>query len=115
MNKIKVYFVSDGTGLSTEQLGKSVLIQFPDIDFQYKTIPFVNTVKKAQALVKIIKQEPSSMVFSTLIYDELNEPFDQGDFFHVNFLKQTIKMIDAAGKVLTAQETIGSEKRKEVN
>ena len=94
MDKIKVYFVSDGTGLSTEQLGKSVLIQFPDIDFQYKTIPFVNTVKKAQALVKIIKQEPSSMVFSTLIYDELNEPFDHGDFFHVNFLKQTIKQIE---------------------
>ncbi|HIG35847.1 MAG TPA: hypothetical protein EYQ10_06665 [Gammaproteobacteria bacterium] len=57
MDKIKVYFVSDGTGLSTEQLGKSVLIQFPDIDFEYKTIPFVNTLKKAKALVKIIKQD----------------------------------------------------------
>ena len=47
MNIIKVYFVSDGTGLSTEQLGKSILIQFPDINFRYKTIPFVNSLKKA--------------------------------------------------------------------
>ena len=98
MDKIKVYFVSDGTGLSTEQLGKSVLIQFPDIDFEYKTIPFVNTVKKAQALVKIIKQEPSAMVFSTLISDELNELFDCGDFFHINFLKRTIDHIETVTK-----------------
>ena len=83
MNKIKVYFVSDGTGLSTEQLGKSILIQFPDIDFKYKTIPFVNTLKKAQALAKKIKKDSSAMVFSTIIYDKLNEPFDCGDFFVV--------------------------------
>ena len=40
MNKIKVYFISDGTGLSTEQLGKSILIQFPDVEFEYKRKPF---------------------------------------------------------------------------
>ena len=98
MNKIKVYFISDGTGLSTEQLGKSILIQFPDIDFEYKTIPFVNTLKKAQVLAKKINKEASSMVFSTLIYDELNEPFDCSDFFHINFLKQTINQIETIKK-----------------
>ena len=98
MNKINVYFVSDGTGLSTEQLGKSILIQFPDINFKYKTIPFVNTLQKAEVLAKKINKEPSSMVFSTLIYDELNDPFDSGDFFHINFLKQTIKQIESIKK-----------------
>jgi len=98
MNKIKVYFVSDGTGLSTEQLGKSILIQFPDISFEYKTIPFVNSIKKAQALANQIKEDPSSMVFSTIIYDELNKPFDSGDFFHINFLKQTIGQIETIKK-----------------
>ena len=98
MNKIKVYFISDGTGLSTEQLGKSILIQFPDVEFEYKTIPFVNTLKKAQSVAKRINKEPSAMVFSTLIYDELNEPFDCGDFFHINFLKQTISQIETIKK-----------------
>ncbi len=98
MKKIKVYFISDGTGLSTEQLGKSILIQFPNINFEYKTIPFVNTLKKAQSLAKKINKEPSSMVFSTLIYDELNEQFDCGDFFYINFLKQTIDQIEATKK-----------------
>ena len=98
MNKIKVYFISDGTGLSTEQLGKSILIQFPDVEFEYKTIPFVNTLKKAQLVAKRINKEPSAMVFSTLIYDELNEPFDCGDFFHINFLKQTISQIETIKK-----------------
>jgi len=98
MKKIKVYFISDGTGLSTEQLGKSILIQFPNINFEYKTIPFVNTLKKAQSIAKKINKEPSSMVFSTLIYDELNEQFDCGDFFYINFLKQTIDQIEAVKK-----------------
>jgi len=98
MKKIKVYFISDGTGLSTEQLGKSILIQFPNINFEYKTIPFVNTLKKAQSIAKKINKEPSSMVFSTLIYDELNEQFDCGDFFYINFLKQTIDQIETVKK-----------------
>jgi len=98
MKKIKVYFISDGTGLSTEQLGKSILIQFPDVDFEYKTVPFVNNLKKARALAKKINKEPSSMVFSTLVYDELNEPFDHGNFFHINFLKQTIDQIETTKK-----------------
>ena len=102
MDKIQVYFVSDGTGLSTEQLGKSILIQFPDINFKYKTIPFVNSLKKAKALAKKIRKDPSSMVFSTLIYDELNEPFDRGDFFHINFLKQTIEQIETVTKFKSA-------------
>ena len=110
MNKTIVYFISDGTGLSTEQLGKSILIQFPDIDFEYKTIPFVNTLKKAQALAKKINKEPSAMVFSTLIYDELNEPFDGCDFFHINFLKQTIKQIENIKK-FKAVPTMGLDYR----
>jgi len=36
MNKIKVYFVSDGTGLSTEQLGKSILIQARELGLLLK-------------------------------------------------------------------------------
>jgi len=98
MKKIKVYFISDGTGLSTEQLGRSILIQFPDIEFEYKTIPFVNTVAKAQVLAKEIQKDPSAMVFSTLIYDDVNEPFENGDFFHINFLKQTIEHIETIKK-----------------
>ena len=87
MQKIKVYFISDATGLSTEQMGKSILTQFPNIEFEYKTKPFINTIKKAQKLAKQINNDPSSMVFSTLVDDQLNEPFDSGDYFHINFLK----------------------------
>ena len=93
MQKIKVYFISDATGLSTEQMGKSILTQFPNIEFEYKTKPFINTIKKAQKLANEINNDPSSMVFSTLVDDQLNEPFDSGDYFHINFLKQGINQI----------------------
>ena len=50
------------------------------------------------------------MVFSTLIYDELNEPFDGGDYFHINFLKQTINQIENIKK-FKAVPTMGLDYR----
>ncbi len=43
----KVYFVSNGTAITAETLGISLLAQFPDHQFQMRTIPFVDTLEKA--------------------------------------------------------------------
>ena len=36
-----VYYVSDSTALLTEDLGKSLLCQFPEIGFNEEKIPFI--------------------------------------------------------------------------
>ena len=42
----KVFYISDGTAITAEVLGHAVLSQF-DIKFEQITIPFVETLEKA--------------------------------------------------------------------
>jgi regulator of PEP synthase PpsR (kinase-PPPase family) len=46
-----VFFISDGTAITTETLGHSLLTQFPHIEFRQERIPFVIDVQKAKAAV----------------------------------------------------------------
>ena len=49
-----VFFISDGTAITTETLGHSLLTQFPDVAFKQTRIPFVSDADKArEALAKI--------------------------------------------------------------
>ena len=44
-------FISDGTGITAETLGQSLLAQFDGIEFRYITRPYIDTEDKARALV----------------------------------------------------------------
>jgi regulator of PEP synthase PpsR (kinase-PPPase family) len=49
-----VFFVSDGTAITTETFGHSLLTQFPGIEFRQVRIPFVdNPAKAADAVARI--------------------------------------------------------------
>ena len=49
-NSRQVFFLSNGTAITAETLGMSLLAQFPDHPFQTHTVPFVDTLEKAQAV-----------------------------------------------------------------
>ena len=51
-----VYFLSNGTAITAETLGLSLLAQFPDHQFQTRTLPFVDTLEKAHAVSDEISQ-----------------------------------------------------------
>ncbi|MDO5611560.1 MAG: pyruvate, water dikinase regulatory protein [Pseudomonadota bacterium] len=44
-----VFYVSDGTGITAETIGQSLLTQFTDQDFEKDRLPFVDTAEKARA------------------------------------------------------------------
>ena len=46
----QVYFLSNGTAITAETLGMSLLAQFPGYHFQTRTVPFVDTFEKAHAV-----------------------------------------------------------------
>ena len=49
-----VFFVSDGTGITAETLGHSVLTQFGDLRYRPQRLPFVDSPEKARdAAVRI--------------------------------------------------------------
>jgi hypothetical protein len=75
-----VFFVSDQTGVTAETLGRSLLTQFEAHEFDQVTLPFIDTVDKADEVVKRINavaadQGSRPVVFSTLVQDELRERF----------------------------------------
>lgn len=54
--KRTVFFISDGTGITAEGLGRSLLAQFEGIQFEHLTQPYINTTEKAHQLVQLINQ-----------------------------------------------------------
>jgi len=69
-----VFFVSDRTGITAENLGHALLTQFSSMSFAHHSMPFIDSEEKArQAAVKINQVAQTSqqqpLVFSTIIDD----------------------------------------------
>lgn len=67
-----VFFISDGTAITVEALGHSLLTQFENISFTAKTIPYVNTPAKIDETVELINQcynksGKSPLIFASLV------------------------------------------------
>ena len=72
-----VYFVSDGTGITAETLGHSVLTQFESLRYKRVRAPFIDSLEKAHELVGRINETAvldgqRPIVFSTLVNPETN-------------------------------------------
>lgn len=52
--KRSAFFISDGTGITAEALGRSLLAQFEGIQFNSITKPYINTEEKAHAIVDLV-------------------------------------------------------------
>ena len=55
-NSRQVYFLSNGTAITAETLGLSLLAQFPDHSFQTHTVPFVDNPEKANTVTDEINR-----------------------------------------------------------
>ncbi len=51
---VPVFFLSDSTGISAETMGNALLIQFPDLRFERRLIPFISTIEEARRVVAIL-------------------------------------------------------------
>jgi hypothetical protein len=71
-----VYFVSDQTGVTVETLGHSLLEQFEGLEFETVTVPFVDSIDKAETLAARIDDEAvrsglRPVVFASLVRDPI--------------------------------------------
>lgn len=69
--KRSVFFVSDGTGITAETLGRSLLAQFENIEFDETTIPYVDTPEKALSAVGDINAAAAEEGVRPLIIDTI--------------------------------------------
>jgi len=71
------FFVSDRTGITAEMLGHSLLAQFEDVQFKETTLPFVDSIERANEAVRQINDASLAdgirpLVFSTLVDPEVS-------------------------------------------
>ncbi len=72
MDKRSVFFVSDGTAITTETLGNSLITQFPDVAFERYRIPFVenaDAAHKVASQINLVSEQDGApaIVFNTLV------------------------------------------------
>lgn len=87
-----VFFVSDQTGVTAETLGRSLLTQFEGHDFQQVTLPFINTIDKADEAVRRINATADEtgtrpIIFSTLVRDEIRDRFMEASGLLLDFFE----------------------------
>ncbi len=73
-----IFFISDGTGITAETVGMSLLTQFDLYDFEYSTLPYIDTPEKAEMVLGQIagafhKDGEQPIVFSTLMNPEVSK------------------------------------------
>ena len=67
-----VFFISDGTAITAETLGHSLITQFPDVQFEQVRLPFVDTEEKCLEAVVAIndvgrRDGAPPLVFNTIV------------------------------------------------
>src|SRR4051812_45882180 len=86
-----VFFVSDGTGITAETFGHSVLTQF-ELRFRQIRLPFIDTLDKAHEAVRKINDAfvldgKRPIVFSTLVKAELSSVVRQSNGMHMDLIQ----------------------------
>ena len=85
-----VFFVSDGTGITAETLGHTLLTQFEQVEYRQRTLPFVDSPQKARATVEFINSTAVEdgcrpIVFSTLVDTDLLKTLSESGALVLDF------------------------------
>ena len=56
-NRQTFFFISDGTGITAEVLGNSLISRFEHLAIEQVTLPYINTLEKAQEVVTRINEQ----------------------------------------------------------
>lgn len=89
------FFISDGTGITAETLGHSLLTQFPELKCRQVRIPFVDDLDKALDCARQIRDAAQRdsvrpIVFSTLVNPETVAGLRQADALFIDLFEQFI-------------------------
>ena len=105
-----VFFLSDGTGITAQMLGHSLLTQFEGVEFTQVTLPFVDSAEKAEECLARIQAESGNgaqpIVFSTLVNQELRAIVRRSNALFLDFFETFIDPLEA-GLGLKSTHTIG--------
>lgn len=92
------FYISDGTAITSEVFGHALLSLFPVV-FEHVTIPFIETVEKAEEVKKQInlvckRSGEKPFVFHTFVNPQTREIIDSSDGVIYNFLEHFVNPIE---------------------
>lgn len=98
--KRTVFYLSDRTGITAENLGHSLLTQFDLSEFKQMTLPFINSTDKAQATVEYINMAAKEsgkrpIIFSTTVNDEIRGVLREANALFLDLFDTFISQIEA--------------------
>src|SRR5256884_8827205 len=106
-----VFFVSDGTGITAQMLGHSLLTQFEGVEFNQVTLPFIDSKEKAEECLARIEAEGANgagqpVVFSTLVNQDVRAVVRKANALFLDFFETFIDPLEA-GLGVKSSHTIG--------
>ncbi len=95
-----VFFVSDGTGITAETFGHSILSQFEGLKLRQVRLPFIDSADKAHEAVARIRRQSESdgrraIVFSTLVDTAINTIVRQSDALFLDLIAGFVGPLEA--------------------
>lgn len=95
-----VFYISDGTGITAQTLGHSLLSQFEGIEFRTISVTFVDDIPKAHACLEQIREHTHEgahrpLVLSTLVEGEIADIIGQADALHVDLFRGFLTPLEA--------------------
>lgn len=106
MNR-SVFFVSDGTAITAETLGHSLLAQFPHVKFDIQIRPYIDTEESALNVVHDINNVAARdgclpLVFDTLVAQDVRDIINTANAINLDVFEGLIsKLADELGTVPT--------------
>lgn len=93
-----VFFISDGTGITAETFGHSLLTQF-DLRFKHIRLPFIDTVEKVHDAVSRINHAFETdgklpIVFSTMVKAELSSVVRLANAMHMDLIHTFVEPLE---------------------
>jgi len=109
--KRTAFFISDRTGITAEMLGHSLLTQFDKAVFNEVTLPYVDSIEKAQATVALIDRQAVTdgvrpLLFSTLVNPDLSAIVASANAFYLDCYGVFIQSLEKE-LCLSASHSVG--------
>jgi len=99
--------------MTAENLGKSLLTQFPNIKFESVTKPFIDTPEKAQRIAIELNDEKQTsdirpIVIDTIVKNEISQIIKQTDCFYIDVFSTFLEPLEGELGVKSAH-TVGHQ------
>ncbi|SDX11364.1 posphoenolpyruvate synthetase regulatory kinase/phosphorylase PpsR [Marinobacter mobilis] len=98
--KRTAFFISDGTGLTAEALGNSLLAQFEKIQFERVTVPYIDdTTKAAELVIRINKAAEldggKPLIFDTIVNNDIRAVISEANGFMVDIFGTFLQPLES--------------------